>query len=162
MAGLLKQLRYSSHLRWFAPALVVDWIVVIVVNLLAQWVELQYPYKRDAAQYLDDPNLQWPVTEEHVPAGPNSALDNYTFWLPVVVILVVGGVFKRSLHDVHHGFLVFMSSRTLMRIVVECLKNRVRKHVLLRLACKRRLIVFPLSPATGWTTPSRFLLQVPV
>jgi hypothetical protein len=35
--------------------------------------------------------VQWPVTEEHVPAGPNSALDNYTFWLPVVVILVVGG-----------------------------------------------------------------------
>lgn len=125
MAGLVKQLRNSSHLRWVAPALLVDWIVVIVVNLLAQWVELQYPYKRDPAHYLNDPSLQWPVTEEHVPAGPNSALDNYTFWLPVVVILVVGGIFKRSLHDVHHGFLVFMSSRTLMRVVVECLKNRV-------------------------------------
>jgi membrane-associated phospholipid phosphatase len=145
MAGLVKQLRNSSHLRWVAPALLVDWIVVIVVNLLAQWVELQYPYKRDPAHYLDDPSLQWPVTEEHVPAGPHSALDNYTFWLPVVVILVVGGIFKRSLHDVHHGFLVFMSSRTLMRVVVECLKNRVRKHSLLRLACTRRLILFPLQ-----------------
>lgn len=159
MAGLVKQLRNSSHLRWVAPALLVDWIVVIVVNLLAQWVELQYPYKRDPAHYLDDPSLQWPVTEEHVPAGPHSALDNYTFWLPVVVILVVGGIFKRSLHDVHHGFLVFMSSRTLMRVVVECLKNRVRKTF--SAPSSLHETADPV-PAPGWPTPSRLFLPVSV
>ncbi|GAA5880964.1 hypothetical protein JCM3774_001489 [Rhodotorula dairenensis] len=125
MSLYLKQLRNSPHLRWFAPALVVDWVVVLAVNALAQWIELQLPYRRDPERYLHDPSLQWPLTRERVPAGPNSPFDVYTFWLPVLVVVVVGGAFKRSLHDVHHGLLVLFSSRSLMRIVVESLKNRV-------------------------------------
>lgn len=125
MATYWHQLRSSSQLRWVSPALIVDWAVVICLWWIARWVEQQFPYERDPARYLDDPALRWPVTKEHVPAHPNGALDLYTWYLPLAVVLVVGAGVKRSLHDVHHGALVFWSSRNLMLIVVECLKNRV-------------------------------------
>ncbi|POY71856.1 hypothetical protein BMF94_5217 [Rhodotorula taiwanensis] len=125
MSKLLDRLKSSRQLRWIVPALVVDWLVVVILNLISTWVERQYPYERDPARYLDDPSLQWPVTKERVPAGPNTWLDVYTFWIPIAVVVLVGAGVKRSFHDVHHGILVFLSSRALMRIIVECLKNRV-------------------------------------
>lgn len=127
MSKLLDRLKSSRQLRWIVPALVVDWLVVVILNLISTWVDRQYPYERDPARYLDDPSLQWPVTKERVPAGPNTWLDVYTFWIPIAVVVLVGAGVKRSFHDVHHGILVFLSSRALMRIIVECLKNRVRR-----------------------------------
>lgn len=126
MALHLKHLRDSPLVRACPPAVVVDWIVVVALFALAQWVELQPPYARDPERYLGDPALQWPVTPERVPAaGPASAFDAYTLWCPLATVLVVGGVGTRSLRDVHHGVLVLLSSRSLMRVVVESLKNRV-------------------------------------
>ncbi|GAA5905210.1 hypothetical protein JCM8208_000316 [Rhodotorula glutinis] len=120
------RIRSHPQLRWLSPAILVDWLVVALLGLLSHWVERQYPYLRDPEQYLDDPSLHFEhLYDERVPANPGGLLDQLTWYLPLAVIVVVGGLFKRSLHDVHHGLLVLSSSRAIMRLVVESLKNRV-------------------------------------
>ncbi|BGP39537.1 hypothetical protein JCM10450v2_003503 [Rhodotorula kratochvilovae] len=121
-----RRIRTHPQLRWLSPAIAVDWLVVVALGFASQWVEAQYPYERDPERYLHDPSLHFEhVWNERVPAYPNGMLDQITWYLPLAVVVVVGGLFKRSLHDVHHGVLVLSASRAIMRLVVESLKNRV-------------------------------------
>ncbi|BGP24190.1 lipid phosphate phosphatase 1 [Rhodotorula toruloides] len=125
MAGLAARVRSNPHLRFLTPSILVDWGVVLLLGQATYYVEQIYPYERDPAHYLNDPDLQWPHGPERVPAYPGSLLDQLTWYLPILVILLVGGLFKRSLHDVHHGILGLSASRAFMRMIVECIKNRV-------------------------------------
>ncbi|GAA5855261.1 hypothetical protein JCM8547_009007 [Rhodosporidiobolus lusitaniae] len=130
MAGsaLLSRLSLPS-LRWFAPALVVDWAVVFTLAALGHYIQDRPVFERDVAHYLapfPDPAISWPHKfVEQVPANKNGMLDQITFYMPIVVFVVVGGLFRRSLHDVHHAVLGLWSSRELMRVTVEFIKNRV-------------------------------------
>lgn len=126
MAGLVARIRSNPHLRFLTPSILVDWAVVLILGQATYYVEQIYPYERDPAHYLNDPDLQWPHGPEQIPAYPGSLLDQLTWYLPILVIVLVGGAFKRSLHDVHHGILGLSASRAFMRIFVECIKNRVR------------------------------------
>ncbi|BGO96436.1 Lipid phosphate phosphatase 1 [Rhodotorula toruloides] len=125
MAGLVARIRSNPHLRFLTPSILVDWAVVLILGQATYYVEQIYPYERDPAHYFNDPDLQWPHGGERVPAYPGGLLDQLTWYLPILVIVLVGGLFKRSLHDVHHGILGLSASRAFMRMIVECIKNRV-------------------------------------
>lgn len=121
----IDRLRSHPSLAWFSPALVVDWGILIALGAVSTWVEHQYPFKRDVVHYFSDPSVSWPHTaHERVPAGPGSLLDLLTFWLPLLVIALVSTL-RLSLHELHHAVLALCSSQVIMRIVVECVKNRV-------------------------------------
>ncbi|GAA5873941.1 hypothetical protein JCM1840_000238 [Sporobolomyces johnsonii] len=117
--------RLHRQLSFLTPALLVDWAVILAVAHTARWVERQYPYERDPAHYLADPDLSWPhVQRERVPAGPGEMLDQLTWYLPLALMVAIG-VARRSARDVHHAVVGLAASRAVMRLVVECLKNRV-------------------------------------
>mgnify|MGYP001574173230 FL=1 len=123
----LDRLRSHPSLAWFSSALLVDWLVAIALGAASTWVERQYPFKRDVTHYLSDPSVSWPhAAHERVPAGPSSLLDLLTFYLPLLVLVLVSAL-RLSLHEMHHAVLALFSSRAIMRIVVECVKNRVGK-----------------------------------
>jgi len=45
------KLTSSPHLAWFAPAFIVDWIVVLVVlPQISKYIEHLYPFERDIRQ----------------------------------------------------------------------------------------------------------------
>ncbi|GAA5928079.1 hypothetical protein JCM1841_005902 [Sporobolomyces salmonicolor] len=117
--------RLHRQLAFLSPALLVDWAVILALGGAARWVEHQYPYERDPAHYLADPDVSWPhVQHERVPAGPGGMLDQLTWYLPLAVMGVIGAA-RRSARDVHHAVMGLAASRAVMRLVVECLKNRV-------------------------------------
>ncbi|KAJ8294847.1 Lipid phosphate phosphatase 2 [Rhodotorula toruloides] len=120
MAGLVARIRSNPHLRFLTPPILVDWAVVLILGQATYYVEQIYPYERDPAHYLKRPRL--PVASRR---RTSSLLDQLTWYLPILVIVLVGGLFKRSLHDVHHGILGLSASRAFMRMIVECIKNRV-------------------------------------
>lgn len=112
-----------DHLAWFRSALIVDWLVVIALTYLGYYLESVYPYERDPAHYLGDNDLTWPHTvQERIPGGPR--LDQYTYYLPFAVV-VLSALRRLSLHELHHGLLVLHSSRAIMTVIVEFVKNRV-------------------------------------
>ncbi|GAA5969005.1 hypothetical protein JCM11641_000806 [Rhodosporidiobolus odoratus] len=124
--------RTSPHLRFVHPALLVDWFVVFGLSTLAHYIERQPVYQRDPAHYLPpvqavpDPAISWPhQSVERVSAYEGELLDQLTWYLPLAVFFVVGGLLRRSLHDVHHAALGLYASREGMRLIVEFIKNRV-------------------------------------
>ncbi|BGP15671.1 hypothetical protein JCM10213_006158 [Rhodosporidiobolus nylandii] len=130
--SLAARLRASPHFSWVHPALLVDWGVVFALAYLGHYIERQPVYQRDPAHYLPpvqavpDPSISWPhQSVERVPAHPNGMLDQLTWWLPMGVFLLVGGLLRRSLHDVHNAALGLCASREIMRVTVEFIKNRV-------------------------------------
>ncbi|KAM0748088.1 acid phosphatase/Vanadium-dependent haloperoxidase [Meredithblackwellia eburnea MCA 4105] len=115
--------RRSPHLKWLSWALLVDWLVVIILNRISVYIESTYPYKRDVRHQLGDINISWPMAvHERVPSYP--LLDQLSFWLPFGILAAVGAS-RLSLHEVHHSILALWSSRAVMRITVEWIKNRV-------------------------------------
>lgn len=111
-----------DHLGWFRSALLVDWAVVAALTLISLYVESKYPYERDPGHYLGDNDISWPhVVVERVSVR---RLDDLAFKVPALIVVVIAAV-KLSLHDLHHALLVLCSSRAIMRITVESLKNRV-------------------------------------
>ncbi|GJN88923.1 hypothetical protein Rhopal_001894-T1 [Rhodotorula paludigena] len=126
MSTLWAQVRSHRQLRFVSLAVLADWLVVVALGYAASWVSDQYPYERDPERYLLDTQYQWHhVAQERVPAHLNGLLDQLTWYLPGAIVILVGALVKHSLHDIHHGLLVLQSSRAIMRLVVESLKNRV-------------------------------------
>ncbi|GAA5905001.1 hypothetical protein JCM6882_002415 [Rhodosporidiobolus microsporus] len=127
--SFLRSVASSPTLRFLHPALVVDWVVVFSLSLLGHYIERQHVYERDVAHYLTpfpDPSISYPHKwVEQVPAHPNGMLDQITFYAPIAIFVLVGGLLRWSLHDVHHAVLALWTSRELMRITVEFIKNRV-------------------------------------
>ncbi|ORY88096.1 phosphatidic acid phosphatase type 2/haloperoxidase, partial [Leucosporidium creatinivorum] len=110
------------HLSWFRPALLVDWTVILVLTLISIHIESIYPYERDVGHYLGDNDISWPhVFPERVSVR---LLDHLAFKLPALLVVLISAM-KLSLHDLHHSLLVLCSSRAIMRIAVEFIKNRV-------------------------------------
>jgi diacylglycerol diphosphate phosphatase / phosphatidate phosphatase len=112
-----------AHLAWFRSALIVDWIVMVALLLLSFKVEATYPYERDVEHYLGDNDISWKHTViERVSVA---LLDDLAFKLPALLVVLIAAM-KLSLHDLHHGLLALCSSRALMRLAVEGIKNRVQ------------------------------------
>ncbi|KAI5477186.1 phosphatidic acid phosphatase type 2/haloperoxidase [Pseudohyphozyma bogoriensis] len=118
-----KRITSAPALAFFTPAFIVDWVTPVVLNHISIWVEQQYPYERPVEKYLNDATISFShVLHERVPSYPD--LDRITFWLPLGLMLLISA-FRRSLHEAHHAALALVASRAIMRIVVECGKNRV-------------------------------------
>lgn len=114
-----------AHLYWFAPALLVDWAVLVGLNAIAIYIESRNPYERDVAHYLGDNDISWPHSwTERVPV---ILLDQLAFWLPAAIVALVSAL-RLSLHELHHSLLVLYSSRAVMRITVEWIKATVGRR----------------------------------
>ncbi|GAA5834683.1 hypothetical protein JCM11251_003631 [Rhodosporidiobolus azoricus] len=127
--SIFKTVTSAPALRFLHPALVVDWIVVFSLSLLGHYIERQPVFERNVAHYLTpfpDPSISYDHHFiERVPAHPNGPLDQITFYAPIGIFLLVGGLLRWSLHDVHNAVLGLWTSRELMRVTVEFIKNRV-------------------------------------
>ncbi|KAK4049030.1 hypothetical protein OIV83_004391 [Microbotryomycetes sp. JL201] len=112
----------KENLSWFSPALAIDWIVALVLVWISIRIERSPVFERNVAHYLHDNNVKWPhIEHERV---PGQLLDQLTLYLPACVVIAVSLV-RLSLHDLHHGLLALYSSRSVMRISIEWIKNRV-------------------------------------
>ncbi|GAA5840292.1 hypothetical protein JCM5353_002814 [Sporobolomyces roseus] len=116
--------RIRRQFAFISPALLVDWIVVLLLGFLSHYIERRYPYERPLEPYIGDLNYYYPVMKEQVPAGPGSKMEWITWYLPLAVIVIVAAS-KRSFHDIHHGVLGLAASRAIMRLTVEFLKTQV-------------------------------------
>lgn len=106
---------------WATSALLVDWAVIVALVLVSQLVASRYPYVRDESHYVGDPEYGWPIQKEQVPVP---LLDALAYYLPAGVAVVISAA-RRSLHEVHNSLIAITAGRALMRITVECIKNRV-------------------------------------
>ena len=76
--------RTSPQLAFLSRALVGDWLVIVALHFLAQYIEQSYPYERDVKHQLADPTISWPHSEhERVPIW---MLYQLAFWLPMAVL----------------------------------------------------------------------------
>lgn len=132
---IVQRLSSSPHLSWFAPAFIVDWIVVLVIlPQISTYIEHTYPFKRDIKQYasisfststsaapltpsvprcsyLGNPDNSWPhISPEQV---PGEMLHRIGFLAPLAVMVVVSGA-RKSLHELHHSALALAGASAIM------------------------------------------------
>ena len=122
MSSRLSTLRSSPQLAFLKRALITDWLVVVGLNAISRYIEATYPYERDVRHSLTDERISWAHSQgERVPVW---MLFRLAFWLPMAVLVLIA-LLRRSVHDLHHALLAFLTSGAIMRITVEWIKNRV-------------------------------------
>ncbi|EIM86809.1 lipid phosphate phosphatase 1 [Stereum hirsutum FP-91666 SS1] len=104
---------------WADRSYIIDWIVVGVLMVLASAIERFQVYERDFSP--DDPTISHKKTKQQISGSTNAMI---AIAVPLVVV-GLSGVFRRSLGEIHHGFLATFAGRGLSDLVTEGLKNRV-------------------------------------
>jgi len=111
----------SAALYWFDRAYLVDWIIVLVLYFADKAIDQALPvYERSFS--LTDPSISYPVAR---PERVSSSMATFLANGVTSVVIVVGGGLSLSLMEIHHGCLSVFVASTLMKAIVEFLKNRI-------------------------------------
>ncbi|KAI0285832.1 lipid phosphate phosphatase 1 [Russula aff. rugulosa BPL654] len=117
----IKDIYGDDSVSWFDNSYIVDWVVVLGLFILGQFIWAQPIFERDFS--LNDPLIQHPNTSEQIPSYTNNLIAGAG---PVILVIVIAG-FRNSLHELHHGLLAAISGSSLNRVITEALKNRIGK-----------------------------------
>jgi len=115
----LKEIYGDYSFIWFDNSHIVDWIVVFGLFTLGQFIRAQPAFERDFSP--NDPLIQHPHTLEQIPSYTNNLIAGAA---PILLAVIVG-LNRNSLHEIHHGLLAAISGGSLNRVITEALKNRV-------------------------------------
>lgn len=113
--------RASALVPWFSPAFLTDYALLILAYFGTSYLYHLHPFKRDVAHYLFNSDVSYPHLIDQVSVD---LLNTLTLSLPLAIIVLVA-LSRWSLHDLHHGIMSLSVSRTIMKLIVECAKNRV-------------------------------------
>ncbi|KAH9975967.1 lipid phosphate phosphatase 1 [Lactifluus volemus] len=126
MSDLLRRLKSKINeiygedaLHWFESHLIVDWIVVLGIFLLGLYLETQPAFERDFSP--NDPLIQHPHKHQQV-----SSFSNFTISIAMPGVLSVFiAIYRKSIHEIHHGSLSLAAGRAVTHLITEALKNRI-------------------------------------
>lgn len=113
--------RARSLVPWFSPAFLTDYALLILAYYGTTYLYHLHPFKRDVTHYLFNPDNSYPHLVDQVSV---ELLGTLSLSLPLAIIILVA-LSRQSLHDLHHGIMALAVSRTVMKLIVECAKNRV-------------------------------------
>jgi len=122
MPSLPQNLTWFRNLRWPSQAVLIDWLVVIALGVLGHELQRLPPYRQRVEDWLQDPSLSYPM--HYPPTVSITGLWRLTFYLPIALIVLVGGL-RTSIHEIHHGVLSFCASFYVQDLVVSMVKNLV-------------------------------------
>ncbi|KAI8353603.1 phosphatidic acid phosphatase type 2/haloperoxidase [Mortierella sp. GBAus27b] len=118
-----KRLRTNPTVRLICSYLL-DWILCCILLLLFFLLDNVEPFHREFS--VENKAIMFPYKEQET--IPIWALGLMAVAFPVLVILVVSLGIRRSLYDVHNGFLGLLVSVLLTTIFTQVLKITVGKH----------------------------------
>jgi len=100
----------------------VDWAVGVAILLISSWWEGHKPYQRDVRHYLADPGVSWPHVE--VERVPGELCQQLTIYLPALIVVLVG-LFRRSVQEAHQALLTIFIAYVFMRFPITVVKYTV-------------------------------------
>ncbi|KAJ6619888.1 phosphatidic acid phosphatase type 2/haloperoxidase [Mycena sp. CBHHK59/15] len=106
-------------LDWLDRSYVTDWIVVATLWVLSEFALHLPVFERDF--FETDPAINHP--HKHSQIG--GVLNHFIALLVPAAAVSIGGIFRRSLAELHHGLLALLAGRGLARLFTDVLKNRV-------------------------------------
>ncbi|KAI0317159.1 lipid phosphate phosphatase 1 [Amylostereum chailletii] len=116
----LQSLLGTGVFDWFDRTYIVDWAVAFIFHVLASVIEAAPVFERGFS--LDDPLISHPhAVHQRIDGNVNGTISLFGSF----VVVLLFGVMRQSLFEIHQGVLVAFAARGLNDVVTEALKNRV-------------------------------------
>lgn len=127
---------WQKHMKWFTGRYLGDWIISIVLLLLAIIFDKIEPYRQELPMPQKNPTVGYPEKDSYVPTVLAGVL---SYGIPIVLFLIFEIASWKlnknwpALHDFHHGVLALLESAGLTLFIVNLFKpfaGRYRPHYL--------------------------------
>lgn len=133
---MLRESFWDRHMKWFTGKYLGDWIIAIVLLLLAIVFDKIPPYRQVLPMPNKNPTVGYPEKDSYVPTVLAGVL---AYGIPIVLYLIFEIVSYKinkkwpAFHDFHHAVLALLESAGLTLFVVNLIKpfaGRYRPHYL--------------------------------